>query len=245
MWTPRCWKTCWRNNIRYPIANEGPSGPSLYPRKKIRSERKRGPVISVRKRLLPLLLAAFLLLFIACPGGAEEEQPVYFLGNFAFGMPIRAVRAMDTGGAALTETDAERNVQRLTLLSDNFAVTLWFQGLTEDATLVEMDFAFFMAPDSVFRRDDNMLEIQTAKRTVNTVYTYVENLCKKTFGRGENAPDGALPVSSLFFPDGETGPSLTRLRVYTLPDGGKTDVITHLVANGAYSVNYVVMRQTE
>ena len=201
-------------------------------------------MISVRKRLLPLLLAAFLLLFIACPGGAEEELPVFFLGNFAFGMPIRAVRTMDTSGAALTETDAEREVQRMTLLSDNFAVTLWFVGTDDDAPLVEMDFAFFMPPDSVFRRD-NMLEIQTAKRTVNTVYTQVESLCGKTFGRGENAPDDALPVSSLLFPDGETGPSLTRLRVYTLPDAGKTDIIVHLVANGAYSVNYVVMRQTE
>jgi len=244
MWTPRSWNPCWRNNIGYPNANEGPSGPSLYPRKKIRQGRKRGPVISTLKRLLPPLLAAFLLLFIACPGGAEEGQPVYFLGNFAFGMPIRAVRAMDTGGAALTETDAERNVQRMTLLSDHFAVTLWFDGTDEGAPLVEMDFAFFMAPDSVFRRD-NTLEIRTGKRTVNTVYTYVESLCRKTFGNGENAPDGALPVSSLLFPDSKTGPSLTRLRVYSLPDGEKTDVITHLVANGAYSVNYVVMRQTQ
>lgn len=200
-------------------------------------------MISARKRLFPLLLS-LLLLFIACPGGAEEEQPVYFLGNFAFGMPMYAVRAMDTGGAALTETDAERNVQRMTLLSDHFAVTLWFDGTDEGAPLVEMDFAFFMAPDSVFRRD-SALEIRTAKRTVNAVYTYVESLCRKTFGSGENAPDGALPVSSLLFPDSKTGPSLTRLRVYSLPDGEKTDVITHLVANGAYSVNYVVMRQTE
>lgn len=200
-------------------------------------------MISARKRLFPLLLS-LLLLFSACPCGAEEEQPVYFLGNFAFGMPMQAVRALDTGGAALTETDAERNVQRMALLSDHFAVTLWFDGMDEGAPLVEMDFAFFMAPDTVVRRD-SALEIRTEKRTVNAVYTYVESLCKKTFGKGTDAPDGALPVSSLLFPEGENSPSLTRLRVYSLPDGEKTDVITHLVANGAYSVNYVVMRQTE
>lgn len=200
-------------------------------------------MISARKRLFPLLLS-LLLLFSACPCGAEEEQPVYFLGNFAFGMPMQAVRALDTGGAALTETDAERNVQRMALLSDHFAVTLWFDGMDEGAPLVEMDFAFFMAPDTVVRRD-SALEIRTEKRTVNAVYTYVESLCKKTFGKGTDAPDGALPVFSLLFPEGENSPSLTRLRVYSLPDGEKTDVITHLVANGAYSVNYVVMRQTQ
>ena len=200
-------------------------------------------MMNARERLFPLLLA-LLLLMSACPANAEEDQPVYFLGNFAFGMPMYAVRAMDTGGAALTETDAERNVQRMTLLSDHFAVTLWFDGMDENAPLVEMDFAFFMAPDTVVRRD-NALEIQTAKRTVNTVYTYVENLCKKTFGKGKNAPDGALPLSSLLFPELEAGPSFTRLRVYNLPDAGKTDVIVHLVAAGEYSVNYVICRQAE
>ena len=200
-------------------------------------------MISARKRLLPLLLS-LLLLLPAWPGGAEEEQPVYFLGNFAFGMPMRAVRALDTGGAALTETDAERNVQRMTLLSDHFAVTLWFDGMDADAPLVEMDFAFFTAPDSVVQRD-NALEIQTSRQTVNVVYTYVESLCGKTFGKGADAPDGALPIPSLLFPDSGESPSLTRLRLYTLPDGGKTDIITHLVASGAYSVNYVVLRQTD
>ena len=118
-------------------------------------------------------------------------------------------------------------------------------GYTPNAnTEIEMDFAFFMEPDSVVRRDST-LEIQTAKKTVNTVYTYVESLCKKTFGKGKNAPDGALPVPSLLFPELEAGPSLTRLRVYTLPDAGKTDVIVHLVANGEYSVNYVILRQME
>ena len=200
-------------------------------------------MISARKRLFPLLLA-LLLLLPTWPCGAEEEQPVYFLGNFAFGMPMQAVRALDTGGAALTETDAERNVQRMILLSDHFAVTLWFDGMDADAPLVEMDFAFFMAPDTVVRRD-NALEIQTSKQTVNTVYTYVESLCGKTFGKGTDAPDGALPVPSLLFPDSEAAPSLTRLRLYALPDGRKTDIIAHLVANGAHSVNYVVLRQTE
>ncbi|MBR3742531.1 MAG: hypothetical protein IKN04_19115 [Clostridia bacterium] len=195
------------------------------------------------RRLFPLLLALLLLLF-ACPGGAEEARPVYFLGNFAFGMTVEAVRAMDTGGAALTVTDEERALRRMTFLSDNFAVTLLFQGITEDATLAEMDFAFFMAPDTVVRRD-SVLEIRTSKRTVNTVYTYVENLCKKIFGKGKNAADGALPVPSLLFPEGESGPSFTRLRVYTLPDAGKTDVITHLVVSGEYSVNYVILRQME
>ncbi len=199
-------------------------------------------MISARKRLFPLLLA-LLLLFPACPGGAEEAQPVYFFGNFAFGMPLEAVRAMDKSGAALTETDAERNVQRVTLLSDHFAVTLWFEGLTDGATLAEMDFAFFMAPDSVFRRD-NALEIQTSKRTVNTVYAYVESLCKKVFGKGENAPDGALPFSTLLFPDDQNA-SFTRLRVYTLPDAGKTDVIVHMIVTGEYSVNYAICRQAE
>lgn len=195
------------------------------------------------RRLFPLLLALLLL----CPvraGGAEDGQTVYFLGNFAFGMPIEAVRALDTSGAALTVTDAERELQRVTFLSDNFVVSLWFQGLDDTAPLIEMDFAFFMEPDSVVRRDST-LEIQTAKKTVNTVYTYVESLCKKTFGKGKNAPDGALPVPSLLFPELEAGPSLTRLRVYTLPDAGKTDVITHLVVSGEYSVNYVILRQME
>lgn len=200
-------------------------------------------MISARKRLFPLLLA-LLLLLPTWPCGAEEEQPVYFLGNFAFGMPMQAVRALDTGGAALTETDAERNVQRMTLLSDHFAVTLWFDGLDDDAPLVELDFAFFMDPDTVMLRDGR-LEISTTAKTVNTVYNYVESLCKKTFGKGKNAPDGALPLSSLLFPELEAGPSFTRLRVYNLPDAGKTDVIVHLVAAGEYSVNYVICRQAE
>ncbi len=195
------------------------------------------------RRLFPLLLA-LLLLCPACAGGAENEQPVYFLGNFTFGMPIEAVRALDTSGAALSDADPEREVQRLSLLSDHFVVSLWFDGLDDTAPLVEMDFAFFMKPDSVVRRD-SALEIQTAAQTVNTVYAYVENLCKKTFGKGKNAPDGALPVSSLLFPGTENVPSLTRLRVYTLKDAGKTDVIVHLVAKGEYSVNYVILRQTE
>ena len=199
-------------------------------------------MISARKQLFPLLLA-LLLLFPACPGRAEEAQPVYFFGNFAFGMPLEAVRVLDKSGAALTETDAERGVQRVTLLSDNFAVTLWFEGLDGGAPLVEMDFAFFMAPDAVFRRD-NMLEIQTSKRTVNTVYAYVESLCKKVFGKGETAPDGALPFSTLLFPD-DQNTSFTRLRVYTLPDAGKTDVIVHMIASGEYSVNYAICRQAE
>lgn len=201
------------------------------------------PMFSARKRLL-FLLPALLLLLFAWPGGAEEEQTVYFLGNFAFGMPIQAVRALDTGGAALTETDGDRALQRVTFLSDNFAVTLWFQGLTDGAPLTEMDFAFFMAPDSVVRRD-NALEIQTSKRTVNAVYAYVESLCKKTFGQGKNAPDGALPVPSLLFPDEKNSLSFTRLRVYSLQDAGKTDVITHLIVSGEYSVNFVLLRQTE
>lgn len=201
------------------------------------------PMFSARKRLL-FLLPALLLLLFAWPGGAEEEQTVYFLGNFAFGMPIQAVRALDKSGAALNETDEEREVHRMTLLSDHFVVTLWFQGLTDEAPLIEMDFAFFMEPDTVVRRD-NSLEIQTAKRTVNAVYTYVESLCKKTFGKGKSAPDGALPVSSLLFPEGENSPSLTRLQVYSLQDAGKTDVITHLIVSGEYSVNFVLLRQTE
>ena len=199
-------------------------------------------MIAIRRRL-SLLLMLFLLC-IACPGRAEGEQPVYFLGNFAFGMSVQAVRAMDPSGAAVTETDAERKLQRLTFLSDNFAVSLWFQGLNDTAPLVEMDFAFFMDPDTVLLRDGR-LEISTTAKTVNAVYSYVESLCKKTFGKGKNAPDGALPVPSLLFPDGENAPSLTRLRVYTLPDAGKTDVIVHLVANGEYSVNFVILRQEE
>ena len=199
-------------------------------------------MIAIR-RWLSLLPMLFLLLS-ACPGRAEGEQPVYFLGNFAFGMPIEAVRAMDTGGAALTEEDAERELQRLSFLSDNFVMSLWFQGLDDGAPLVEMDFAFFMDPDTVVLRDGR-LEIQTAAKTVNMVYTYVENLCKKTFGKGKSAPDGALPVPSLLFSETENSPSFTRLRVYSLKDAGKTDVITHLVAAGACSVNYVILRQTD
>ncbi len=198
---------------------------------------------SARKRFFSLLLV-LLLLCPVLPGGAEEEQTVYFLGNFAFGMSIAQVRALDKSGAALTVTDAEWELQRLSLLSDHFVVILWFQGLDDEAPLIEMDFAFFMSPDTVTRRG-NDLEIQTAKQTVNTVYTYVESLCKKTFGKGKNAPDGALPVPSLLFPELESSPSLTRLRVYTLPDAGKTDVIVHLVAKDDYSVNYVILRQTE
>lgn len=159
-------------------------------------------------------------------------------------MTIREVRALDAGGAALESADPERDVQSLTLLSDNFAVTLWFQGLDDGAALTEMDFAFFTAPDAVVRVD-NHLEIRTAKTTLNTVYNYVESLCKKTFGQGKNAPDGAPPFSSLLFPETEGGPSCTRLRVYNLPDAGKTDVIVHLVAEGEYSVNYVILRQME
>ncbi len=196
---------------------------------------------STLKRLFSLLLA-LLLLMTACPGSVEE-QPVYFLGNFTFGMSVAQVRALDKSGAALTVTDEGRELQRLSLLSDNFIVVLWFQGLDDDAALIEMDFAFFMSPDSVLFRD-GQLEISTTKKTVNSVYTYVESLCKKTFGRGKNAPDGALPVPSLLFPEAEAGSFLTRLRVYALPDAGKTDVIVHLVANGEYSVNYVILRQT-
>ena len=198
---------------------------------------------SARKRLFSLLLS-LLLLCPACPGGTDEIQPVYFLGNFAFGMPIAHVRALDKSGAALTVTDTEREVQRLSLLSDNFVVILWFQGLDDEAALIEMDFAFFMSPDSVMLRD-GQLEISTTKKTVNSVYSYVESLCKKTFGKGKNAPDGALPFSSLLFPETENSPSFTRLRVYNLPDAGKTDVIVHLVAAGESSVNYVILRQTD
>ena len=199
-------------------------------------------MISARNRFFSLLLS--LLLCIACSGAAEGEQPVYFLGNFAFGMSVQAVRALDAGGAAVTETDAERKLQRLTFLSDNFAVSLWFDGLDDEAPLAEMDFAFFMDPDTVVLRDGR-LEIQTAKRTVNTVYTYVENLCKKTFGKGKNAPDGAPPLSSLLFPEETSDVSFTRLRVYTLPDAGKTDTITHLIATGECSINFVILRQTD
>ena len=195
------------------------------------------------RRLFPLLLV-LLLLCPVCAGTAEEDQTVYFLGNFAFGMPIDAVRAMDPSSAAITETDTERKLQRLTFLSDNFTVSLWFDGLEDSAPLIEMDFAFFMDPDTVTLRDGR-LEVQTAAKTVNTVYNYVESLCKKTFGKGKNAPDGALPLSSLLFPDEKSAPSFTRLRVYNLKDAGKTDVIVHLIVNGEYSVNYVICRQTE
>ena len=194
------------------------------------------------KRLFALLLFLALCLPLLS-GGAEEEQTVYILGNFAFGMPLRDVRALDKGGAALIETDAKREVQRLSLLSDNFVVSLWFQGLTDEAPLTEMDFAFFMSPDTVILRDGR-LEIQTAKRTVNTVYAYVESLCKKTFGRGTNAADNSLPFSTLLFEEADS-PDLTRLRIYTLPDGKKTDMIVHLIVTGDYSVNYLVCRQSE
>ncbi len=190
------------------------------------------------------LLLALILLWPACPGRAEGEDTVYFLGNFAFGMTFQAVRALDQSGAALIESDAERGLQRMSLLSDNFVVTLWFRGLDDGAKLTEMDFAFFMAPDTVTWRD-GVPEIETTKKTVNAVYAYVERLCKKTFGSGANAPDGALPLPSLLFPGKYGLPSLTRLRVYTLPDGGKTDVIAHFVAEGTNSVNYVVARQSE
>ncbi len=200
-------------------------------------------MFSARKRLFPLLLA--LLLFLpALPGGAEEGQTVYFFGNFAFGMSVQDVRAMDSGGAAITGTDTERKLQRMSFLSGNFTVTLWFDGLDDGAPLTEMDFAFFMDPDTVLLRD-GQLEISTTAGTVNTVYSYVESLCKKTFGKGKNVPEGALPVPSLLFPDENSAPSLTRLRVYTLPDAGKADVIVHLLANGETSVNYVILRQME
>lgn len=197
----------------------------------------------MNRRLFPLLLA-LLLLCPVCHVGAEENQTVYFLGNFAFGMPVQAVRALDPSGAAVTETDEEREVQRLTFLSDNFTVSLWFDGLTDDAPLIELDFAFFMDPDTVLLRDGR-LEIQSTAKTVNTVYSYVESLCKKTFGKGQNAPDGVLPVSSLLFPDKTSGFSFTRLRVYSLKDAGKTDLIVHLVVQNEYSVNYVICRQAE
>ena len=195
-----------------------------------------------RNRLFSALLAV-LLLCSALPCAAGEEQPVYILGNFAFGMPLRAVRALDTSGAALMETDAEREVQRLSLLSDNFVVILWFLGLTDEAALIEMDFAFFTSPDTVILRDGR-LEIQTTKRTVNPVYAYVENLCKKAFGRGKNAADNSLPFSALLFEEADS-PDLTRLRIYTLPDGKKTDMIVHLIATGDYSVNYIICQQSE
>lgn len=200
-------------------------------------------MIHTARRLLSLLLA-LILLCPASPGGAEEGSTVYFLGNFAFGMSFKAVRALDQSGAALIETDGERGLQRLTLLSDHFAVSLWFEGLGDEAKLTEMDFVFFMAPDSVVRKG-SALEITTTKKTVNAVYTYVEQLCKKTFGSGKNAPDGALPVPSLLFPAGREAPSLTRMRVYTLADGGKTDLIAHFVAAAPNSVNYVILRQME
>ena len=195
------------------------------------------------KRLFPLLLV-LLLLCPVCAGTAEEDQTVYFLGNFAFGMPVKDVRALDQSGAAIAETDTERKLQRMSFLSDNFTVSLWFDGLEDSAPLIEMDFAFFMDPDTVLLRD-GLLEIKTTAKTVNNVYAYVEDLCKKTFGKGKNAPDGALPLSSLCFPDTESGPSFTRLRVYNLPDAGKTDVIVHLVVQSEYSVNYVILRQAE
>ena len=55
------------------------------------------------------------------------------------------ILALDKSGAALTVTDAERELQRVTFLSDNFVVSLWFDGLDDTAPLVEMDFAFFVA----------------------------------------------------------------------------------------------------
>ncbi len=196
----------------------------------------------IRRRLLSAL--ALFLLAAVPPCLGEESPRVYILGNFYFGMPVREVRALDQSGAALEETDPERETQRLTLLSDHFAVTLWFQGLNEDAPLAEMDFAFFTPPDTVIRRE-NRLEISTTAKTVNAVYAYVEQLCKKTFGRGRNAPDGPPPLPCLLFPGGRNQPALTRMRVYSLQDAGKTDVIAHFVAAESSGVNYVICRQTE
>ena len=193
------------------------------------------------KKLLCLVIP-LLLLFSAFSCRAEEGQRVYVLGNFYFGMPISEVKALDRGNAALTDTDTERGFQQMTLISDNFVVTLWFWGLEEDAPLEEMDFAFYMPPDSLAMRD-NRLQIQTGKLTVNTVYAYVERLCRQVFGNGRDA--GALPFSSLLFSGGNREVSLTRMRIYTQPDGQKTDVIVHLVANGEDSVNYLICRQTE
>lgn len=183
------------------------------------------------------------MLFTAFPGQTEESGPVYVLGNFAFGMTFQSVRALDQQSAGRYETDGERNLQCITFLSDNFIVNLWFDGLTEDAPLIEMDFAFYTAPDAIGLKD-NRLEVQTSPLTVSAVYTYVENLCKKNFGQGTNVKDNALPFSSLLFDEADS-PDLTRLRVYTLPDGKRTDIIVHLIAAGDYSVNYLICRQSE
>ncbi len=196
----------------------------------------------MKKLALPGIILLLSLFFLPCR--AEESGRVYVFGNFYFGMPISEMRALDRDHAALNETDAERGLQQMTLISDNFVVTLWFDGLGDGAPLTEMDFAFYMPPDSIAMVNDR-LQLQTSRLTVNAVYAYVERLCKKTFGRGENVSGEALPFHPLLFENDENAPALTRLRVYTQPDGDRQDVILHLVAQGEYSVNYLICRQAE
>jgi len=194
----------------------------------------------MKKRLI--ILCALLLAFAVC-ARAEEEGRVYVMGNFYFGMPLGEVRALDRTGAGLYASDIERGVQRTALISDNFVVTLWFDGLDEAAPLIEMDFAFYMPPDSIAMREGN-LEIQTSSWTARVVYAYVERMCKKTFGTGRSSADGELPFESLLFPDADAS-FLTGLRVYTQKDGSKTDLAVHLQAGKENAVNYLICRQAE
>ena len=196
----------------------------------------------MKKHALPGIVLLLCLLFLPCR--AEESGRVYVFGNFYFGMPISEMRALDRDHAALCDADAERNLQQMTLISDNFVVTLWFEGMGDDAPLTEMDFAFYMKPDNIAMVNDR-LQIQTTKFTVNAVYAYVERLCKKNFGRGGNVSGEVPPFQPLLFENDENAPSLTRMRVYTQPDGNRQDVILHLVAEGEYSVNYLICRQAE
>ena len=196
----------------------------------------------MKKLMLPGIALLLCLLFLPCR--AEESKRVYVFGNFYFGMPIAEMRALDRDHAALNDADVERGLQQMTLISDNFVVTLWFEGMGDDAPLTEMDFAFYMPPDSLAMVNDR-LQIQTSRFTVNAVYAYVERLCKKTFGPGEDVTGGALPLHPLLFENDENAPSLTRLREYSQPDGDRQDVILHLVAEGEYSVNYLICRQAD
>ena len=193
------------------------------------------------KRLFCALFA--LLLVLSFCAQAQENSRVYVMGNFYFGMPLEEVKALDRTGAGLYALDEERAVQQLTLISDNFVVTLWFEGLEDTSPLVEMDFGFYMQPDSIAMRDGK-LEIQTSPWTVAMVHAYVERLCGKAFGQGRASADGDLPFESLMFPADQAA-SLTGLKVYTQKDGGKTDLAVHLRAGEENIVNYLICRQAE
>ncbi len=189
--------------------------------------------------LLLILITALLFSFAR----AEEEKKVYLFGNFCFGMPLREVRELDTGGAGLYASDETTGTQRVLFLSQNFVLTLWFQGQTEDSPLVEIDAALYMDGDRVSIRD-NRAHIKTSRIASALTYRYAEDLCEKVFGQGWDHPENTLPFAPLLFDGIQPGP-LSRIRLYSFPDAGKTDVAAHFLLGEDAPVNYLVCRPAE